>query len=88
MVIDSSFSVTEELESELMALWVKFLNKADLTVDDDFFESGGDSLWQRNCFSRSSISSGSPFHRQFCLRRGPSAKRPNGSLENLRQSWR
>lgn len=44
MAIDSSFSVTEDLESDLMALWVKFLKKPDLTVDDDFFESGGDSL--------------------------------------------
>ena len=43
-VIDSAFSATEELESELMALWIKFLKNPDLTANDDFFESGGDSL--------------------------------------------
>ena len=44
MVIDSAFSAAEELESELMALWIKFLKNPDLTVNDNFFESGGDSL--------------------------------------------
>lgn len=50
MVIDSSFSATADLESDLMELWVKFLKKPDLTVDDDFFESGGDSLLATELF--------------------------------------
>ena len=29
---------------ELLRLWNKFLNRSDLTIDDDFFESGGDLL--------------------------------------------
>ena len=32
------------LESKLLRLWNKFLNRSDLTIDDDFFESGGNSL--------------------------------------------
>ena len=32
------------LESKLLRLWNEFLNRSDLTIDDDFFESGGDSL--------------------------------------------
>jgi thioesterase domain-containing protein len=32
------------LKPELLRLWNTFLNRSDLTIDDDFFESGGDSL--------------------------------------------
>ncbi len=32
------------LELKLLRLWNEFLNRSDLTIDDDFFESGGDSL--------------------------------------------
>ncbi len=32
------------LEAELLQLWRQFLNRSDITIDDDFFESGGDSL--------------------------------------------
>lgn len=39
-----SSALTPDLQSELLQLWKKFLDRNDLTVDDDFFESGGDSL--------------------------------------------
>ena len=29
---------------ELLRLWNKFLKTADVSIDDDFFEKGGDSL--------------------------------------------
>jgi oxalate---CoA ligase len=41
---DKSFAPQSSLESELLGLWNKVLNRSDLTIDDDFFESGGDSL--------------------------------------------
>ena len=44
MTIDTSFTPVANLESQLLGLWNKFLNRSDLTIDDDFFESGGDSL--------------------------------------------
>ena len=44
MAIYTSFTSVADLESELLLLWNKFLNRSDLTIDDDFFESGGDSL--------------------------------------------
>jgi acyl carrier protein len=44
MTTDTSFALEPSLESELLRLWKKFLNRSDLTIDDDFFESGGDSL--------------------------------------------
>ena len=44
MTANTSFALEPSLESELLRLWNKFLNRSDLTVDDDFFESGGDSL--------------------------------------------
>lgn len=44
MTGDTSFPLEPNLESELLRLWNKFLNRPDLTIDDDFFESGGDSL--------------------------------------------
>jgi acyl carrier protein len=44
MIADTSFALEPNLESELLRLWNKFLNRSDLTIDDDFFESGGDSL--------------------------------------------
>ena len=44
MTIDTSFTPTADLELQLLGLWNKFLNRSDLTIDDDFFESGGDSL--------------------------------------------
>ena len=31
-------------ESKLLRLWNKVLDRSDLTIDDDFFESGGDSI--------------------------------------------
>jgi oxalate---CoA ligase len=39
-----SSSTVRDLESELLRLWNKLLRRSDLTIDDDFFESGGDSL--------------------------------------------
>jgi len=36
--------VPKNLESELLHLWRRLLKTDSLTVDDDFFESGGDSL--------------------------------------------
>src|SRR5262245_36760196 len=33
-----------DLETELLRIWKKLLNRDDLSIDDDFFESGGDSL--------------------------------------------
>jgi oxalate---CoA ligase len=44
MTADTSFALEPSLELELLRLWNKFLNRSDLTIDDDFFESGGDSL--------------------------------------------
>jgi len=44
MTTETSFALEPSLESELLRLWKKFLNRSDLTIDDDFFESGGDSL--------------------------------------------
>ena len=44
MAIYTSFTSVADLESELLLLWNKFLNRSDLSIDDDFFESGGDSL--------------------------------------------
>ena len=44
MTADPSFALKPSLELELLRLWNKFLNRSDLTIDDDFFESGGDSL--------------------------------------------
>jgi acyl carrier protein len=44
MTANISFALEPGLESELLRLWNKFLNRSDLTIDDDFFESGGDSL--------------------------------------------
>jgi thioesterase domain-containing protein len=37
-------SPAADLETELLRLWKKLLNRVDLSIDDDFFESGGDSL--------------------------------------------
>ena len=44
MNADTSYSLATNLESELLQLWNNLLNRSDLTIDDDFFESGGDSL--------------------------------------------
>ena len=44
MTADTSFALEPSLELELLRLWNKFLNRSDLTIDDDFFESGGDFL--------------------------------------------
>ena len=44
MNADTSYSPATNLESELLRLWNNLLNRSDLTIDDDFFESGGDSL--------------------------------------------
>ena len=44
MTANTSFALEPSLELELLRLWNKFLNRSDLTVDDDLFESGGDSL--------------------------------------------
>ena len=43
MITDTSFTPLANLESQLLGLWNKFLNRSDLTIVDDFFESGGDS---------------------------------------------
>jgi acyl carrier protein len=32
------------MQSELLSLWRKFLKNDDVTIDDDFFEKGGDSI--------------------------------------------
>jgi len=44
MTTDPSFAFKPSLESELLRLWNKILDRSDLTIDDDFFESGGDSI--------------------------------------------
>jgi len=44
MVVDATFVRNHNLESNLLLLWNTFLNRSDLTIDDDFFECGGDSL--------------------------------------------
>jgi thioesterase domain-containing protein len=44
VLVESSLAPIADLESELLDLWKKFLKRSDLTIDDDFFESGGDSL--------------------------------------------
>lgn len=37
-------SPTPEIEAFILDLWRKVLNRPELTVEDDFFDSGGDSL--------------------------------------------
>ena len=44
MTTDAAFALNAGLEAELLHLWSKFLKRSDLSIDDDFFESGGDSL--------------------------------------------
>jgi oxalate---CoA ligase len=44
MTANTSLALEPSLELELLRLWHKLLNRSDLTIDDDFFESGGDSL--------------------------------------------
>ena len=44
MNVDTSYGPPPSLEPELLQLWNKFLNRSDLTIEDDFFERGGDSL--------------------------------------------
>lgn len=34
----------DELERHILELWRKMLNQPSLSIDDDFFDSGGDSL--------------------------------------------
>jgi acyl carrier protein len=44
MTLDAAFVRDKKLESDLLRLWNTLLNRSDLTIDDDFFECGGDSL--------------------------------------------
>jgi len=44
MMTDAAFDLNPGLEGKLLRLWIKFLKRSDLSIDDDFFESGGDSL--------------------------------------------
>lgn len=44
MTTDAAFALNPGLEAKLLHLWIKFLKRSDLSIDDDFFESGGDSL--------------------------------------------
>ena len=44
MTANTSFALEAEFGIGIVGLWNKFLNRSDLTIDDDFFESGGDSL--------------------------------------------
>lgn len=44
MTADTSFALEPSLESDLLRLWNKVLDRSDLTIDDDFFASGGDSI--------------------------------------------
>ena len=44
MTVYTSPILQPRLEIQLLRLWNKFLNRSDLTIDDDFFESGGDSI--------------------------------------------
>jgi acyl carrier protein len=37
-------SSESELHQRLLQLWCKFLKLQDISIDDDFFERGGDSL--------------------------------------------
>lgn len=41
---DAPSNSASDLEAYLIALWRKMLSRPDLTIDDDFFDSGGDSL--------------------------------------------
>jgi acyl carrier protein len=42
---ESSDDLSEaRLHAELLQLWKKFLKVPDITIDDDFFEKGGDSV--------------------------------------------
>ena len=36
MTTDTSFTPLANLELQLLGLWNKFLNRSDLTIDDDF----------------------------------------------------
>jgi hypothetical protein len=33
-----------DMQNELLGLWRKFLKNDDVSIDDDFFEKGGDSI--------------------------------------------
>jgi thioesterase domain-containing protein/acyl carrier protein len=41
---DEASGADDRLEDQLLGLWRRFLNDPSVTVDDDFFRSGGDSL--------------------------------------------
>src|SRR5699024_244494 len=36
--------VTDPIESFLLSLWQRYLSTTNITVDDDFFEAGGNSI--------------------------------------------
>ena len=42
-------SVNSELLSKLKEIWERLLKVEALSLDDDFFEMGGDSSLQRKC---------------------------------------
>jgi oxalate---CoA ligase len=44
MNVDQSTPTNVNLHAQLLALWRRYLNDHSLTIDDDFFEKGGDSL--------------------------------------------
>ena len=41
---DSISEADRMLEHQILAIWTRLLGRADIGIDDDFFESGGDSL--------------------------------------------
>ena len=86
MTIDTSFTPVANLEVQLLGLWNKFLNRSDLTIDDDFFESGGDFLLATELLFKSNALCRKPFRHRFCLKRVPFAIWQEDWREHLRRN--